>query len=268
MPDVWANIAEADTAVQESLANVLGLVESDSEMQASLEAFIAEVDYPPKARVLEIGSGTGRLARAVAKRPDVEHVTGSDPSPVLTQKARELAASFANLTFEEMDGRKLSFQAGVFDVVFIVRTLLHIPGPEQVLSEAYRVLRPGGTLAILDGDGDATTVAIGENDPLQNCLEAALTAYLNDAWIVRRLPALLRSSGFELLGSRNHGIIKTADANVVLSQVDRGADVLAARGVIGPDLAAALKSEARRRIDAGAFFALSGQASFISRKPA
>ena len=159
MPDIWGAIAEADVATQQTLANVLGMLESDAELQASLETFIAEVVYPPDARVLEIGSGTGRLARAVAKRPGVAHVTGIDPSPVLTEKARELAASLDNVDFEVMDGRELSFPDGAFAVVFIVRTLLHIPGPEQVLAEAFRVLIPGGTLAILDGDGAAISVA-------------------------------------------------------------------------------------------------------------
>jgi SAM-dependent methyltransferase len=268
MPDVWATIAEADPATQHILGNVLGLLESTPDMQASLEAFVSGVEYPPNARVLEIGSGTGRVARVIAMQPGVGHVTGVDPSPVLTEKARALSASFSNVSYDLMDGRKLTFESGQFDVVFIVRTLLHVPGPEQVLVEAHRVLRPGGTLALLDGDGDTTTVALGAHDPLQDCVEAWKSAYLNDAWIVRRLPALLRAAGFEILSTRNHGVVQTSRANVMLTGIDRGADVMVSNGIIGPELGAALKKEARDRLETGRFYGLLGETAFIARRSA
>lgn len=50
--------------------------------------------------------------------------------------------------------------------------------------------------------------------------------------------------------------------------VDRGADLLRASGQIGDELAAALKAEARRRVEAGAFFGHIACASLAARRPA
>jgi arsenite methyltransferase len=91
--------------------------------------------------------------------------------------------------------------------------------------------------------------------------------FLNDPGLVRRLPALLRSAGFELLGLGSHGYLQTDQPAYMLTLVDRGADALASSGRIGPELCAALKAEARRRAETDQFFGFIGFASFIARKP-
>jgi hypothetical protein len=63
---------------------------------------------------------------------------------------------------------------------------------------------------------------------------------------------------------RSYGYHGVTDANYMLTIVDRGADVLAGTGRIGGDLAAALKSEARRRVEAGTFFGHLAYASAIA----
>jgi hypothetical protein len=54
----------------------------------------------------------------------------------------------------------------------------------------------------------------------------------------------------------------------MLTVIDRGADLLRASGQLGEDTAAALKAEARRRVEAGAFFGHIAYASLAARKPA
>ena len=266
MPDVYATIADADVATQERLAGILELRAGDGQQRAMLDSYLSEIDFPAGARVLEIGCGTGAVTRVLADWPGVSDAVGIDPSPVFISKARELAAA-ANVTFELGDGRSLRFADGDFDAVVVHTTLCHVPQPERVLAEASRILRPGGTLAVCDGDYATITVALGESDPLQDCIEAVKAAFINDLWLVRRLPALLRSVGFEVLGSRSHGYMQTSDPEYMLTLVDRGADTLASWGRIGPDVCQSLKAEARRRAEAGEFFGFIGFASFISRKP-
>ena len=103
-------------------------------------------------------------------------------------------------------------------------------------------------------------------DPLQDCIEAVKAAFITDVWLVRRLPALLRSVGFEVLGSRSHGYLQTSDPEYMLTLVDRGADTLVSSGRVGPELCASLKAEARRRAERDEFFGFIGFASFIARK--
>jgi ubiquinone/menaquinone biosynthesis C-methylase UbiE len=268
VPDVYAAISEADIATQERLATILELRAADRQQRAMLDAYLSQIELGPVARVLEIGCGTGAVSRVVADRPGVADVVGIDPSPVFIARARELAPAQANLAYEEGDGRALRFTDEDFDAVVVHTTLCHIPQPDRVLAEAFRVLRRGGTLAICDGDYSTITVALGEFDPLQDCVEAVKAAFINDIWLVRRLPTLLPAAGFELLSSRSHGYLQTSQPEYMLTLVDRGADTLAAWERVGPELCDALKAEARRRADDDQFFGSIGFTSFIARKPA
>ena len=266
MPDAYATIADVDVATQERLAAVLELRAADPQQRAILESYLSEIHFGDEARVLEIGCGTGPVTRVLAARPGVVEAVGVDPSPVFLAKARELAAAVANITFEQGDGRSLQFADADFDVVVLHTTLCHVPEPELVLAETFRVLRPNGTVAVCDGDYATVTVALGEWDPLQDCIEAVKAAFLNDPWLVRRLPALLRGAGFEVVSSKSHGYLQVSDPEYMLTLVDRGADALASWGRIGPELAASLKAEARHRAEADRFFGFIGFASYIARK--
>jgi ubiquinone/menaquinone biosynthesis C-methylase UbiE len=268
VPDVYATIGDADEATQRRLAEILELRAADPQQQAMLQSYLSRVDFGSGARVLEIGCGTGAVTRAVARHGGVAQAVGVDPSPVFIARAEELASDMETVEFAVGDGRALQFAEGDFDVVVLHTTLCHIPQPESVLGEALRVLRPGGTIAICDGDYATITVATGEFDPLQACIEAVRAAFIHDVWLVRRLPALLRAVGFELVDTGSHGYLQTNDPAYMLTLVDRGADTLAASARIDSDAAAALKAEARRRADAGEFFGFIAFASFIARKPA
>jgi hypothetical protein len=143
-----------------------------------------------------------------------------------------------------------------------------MPGPEQALAEAYRVLRTGGRLAVFDGDYATTTVATSEFDPLQACVEAAISGLVHDGYLVRKLRALVQGAGFDVWELRSHGYVQTSEPTYMLSLVERGADVLASDGHIGLELAAALKAEGARRAEAGEFFGHIAYASLLARKSA
>jgi ubiquinone/menaquinone biosynthesis C-methylase UbiE len=267
MPDVYASIESADEAVQERLAEVLELRAADAAQQAMLEEYLADLPLPDGARVLEVGCGTGAVARTLAVRPGVGEVVGVDPSPVFVQRAREIAAGVANLSYVVGGGTALAFDDGAFDAVIFHTVLSHIPEAGTALAEAARVTAPGGALAAFDGDYATTTVAAGDHDPLQACVDAAMEALVHDRYLVRRLGALVRAAGWEVVRLRSHGYVESEDPGYMLTLVDRGADTLVAAGRLGSDAAEALKREARRRVTAGEFFGHIAYASLIGRRP-
>jgi hypothetical protein len=144
--------------------------------------------------------------------------------------------------------------------------LSHVPGPEGALAEAFRVLRPGGCLAAFDGDYATTTVALGDHDPLQVCVDAMMAGSVTDRRIMRRLASIVAACGFEILSFRSFGFVETGNDGYMLTVVDRGADILCSQGNIGEETAAALKAEARRRLKAGRFFGHIAYAGLVARK--
>jgi ubiquinone/menaquinone biosynthesis C-methylase UbiE len=266
MADVWATVAEQDAATQERLADVLETRGAEAKQQELRRAFLSGIDFPADARVLEIGCGTGVLTRRLATWPRVSEVVGVDVAPSLLERARELSAPLATVTFQEADARDLPFADASFDVVVFDSTLTHVPGPEQALEQAARVLRPAGLLAAFDGDYSTTTVALHEHDVLQTCVEAMVDGSVHDRWLVRRLPSLVRRCGLEVLQLASHGYVDTEGA-YMLTIVDRGVDLLVAAGTLARDTADALKAEGRRRVESGTFYGFIAYGSLVGRKP-
>jgi ubiquinone/menaquinone biosynthesis C-methylase UbiE len=159
---------------------------ADPQHHAMVAAYLGDLDLAGGARLLEIGCGTGAIARVVAAWPGVGEVLGVDPSPILLTRARELSEGMPNLSFEEGDGCRLALPDAAFDAVVLHRVLSHVPEPDTILAEAHRVMRGGGQLAVFDGDYATITLATGDNDPLQTCVDAFRPAYITDPWIVRR----------------------------------------------------------------------------------
>lgn len=268
MPDLFANITSVPDEMVETVANVLEMRAAIPSQQAMLRDYLSEIEFPADAEVLEIGCGTGPVCRVLSTWPNVASVIGVDPSPKLIEKAKELAGESPNIRFEEGDGKNLVFGDEAFDVVIIHTLLTHVPEPEAVLSEAYRVVKPGGSLGLCDGDFSTATLATTQGDPLEACTAAFVENFVNDKWLVRRMSALAAEAGFNVNPIRSYGLIETLSPGLTMSWVDRGSDALLAQSQIGEELAGALKSEGRRRADAGNFFGYMAYAALTASKGA
>ena len=94
------------------------------------------------ARVLDIACGTGVVVSAVARRG--ARPTGLDFSAAMLALAR---AAHPQVRFDESDAEALPFADASFDAVVSNFGVHHFPDPVRALSEAHRVLRPGGRIA-------------------------------------------------------------------------------------------------------------------------
>jgi len=110
-------------------------------------------------RVLELGCGPGVYACGLAKQFPQVRAMGIDLSRSLLHRARLRAASLhlQNCNFCEGDAQALSVASNSVDAVIVSRLFLIVPNKEAVLSEVFRVLRPGGRCFIAEPFSSFTT---------------------------------------------------------------------------------------------------------------
>lgn len=262
--DPYARITELDTATLAGLAERLETRGRQPGQQRIWQDFLSHANYPDGSRVLDVGCGTGLITQQISGRPGVAEAVGVDPSAYFIDRARRRAP---RLRFDVADGRDLPYDDGSFDGVVMATALCHIPSPELAVAEARRVLRPGGTLLVYDGDYATTTVALAANDPLQTCAAATLDRLVHDPWLMRRITPLVAAAGLRPGQLHSHGYVETGSPTYLLTIVDYGADTLTAAGHISPATADALKAEARHRADAGRFFGHIAYATLPATRP-
>jgi ubiquinone/menaquinone biosynthesis C-methylase UbiE len=120
------------------------------------EALIAQAQLADCRRILEIGCGTGNLTiKAKRGHPHLE-VVGCDPDPRALDRARRKAT---DIRFEQGYAERLPYADGEFDRVLSSMMLHHIADDAKpaAAAEVFRVLRPGGSLHVVDIGGEVTT---------------------------------------------------------------------------------------------------------------
>ncbi|MDQ3644316.1 MAG: methyltransferase domain-containing protein [Actinomycetota bacterium] len=110
--------------------------------------------YPRGSSVLEAGCGVGAQTVTLAQRSPQARFTSVDVSSdsVAEAKLRAERAGLANVDFLEGDIFDLPFDAASFDHVFVCFVLEHLSRPVEALAILRRLLKPGGTITVIEGD--------------------------------------------------------------------------------------------------------------------
>ena len=119
-----------------------------AERAAELEQRVHELlpGLTGEERALDVGSGTGALAHALA--PRVREVVAVEIDAAMAERAR--ADAPPNVEVVVGDGEHLPFDDFSFDLAATLRTLHHTRRPELLIAELARVVRPGGSLLVVD----------------------------------------------------------------------------------------------------------------------
>ncbi|TDC76401.1 methyltransferase domain-containing protein [Actinomadura sp. 7K507] len=157
--------------------------------------------YPAGSRVLEVGCGVGsQTVHLVSRSPGAE-VTAADVSGESLARARaRVAASCpgARVAWVNADLHDLPFADDEFDHLFVCFVLEHLTDPHAALVALRRVLRPGGTLTVIEGDHGSAFLHPDSADARAAIghLVALQAAGGGDALIGRRLRPLLAGAGY------------------------------------------------------------------------
>lgn len=132
-------------------ANAANYLTSTVHAKGASLARLVELVKPQKSWVaLDVATGAGHTAAQFA--PHVARVVASDLTPEMLEQTRKLAAEkgLANMETALADAEAMPFPSGSFDLVMCRIAPHHFPSIQRFLAETARVLKAGGTFALVD----------------------------------------------------------------------------------------------------------------------
>lgn len=267
MSDPYSDLGAQDAAIQERIAAAMEARCREPAQIAIRQAYLSNLRLPSGARALELGSGTGHVTKDLLDFAGAATAHGIEPSPIMVARANESFGDHDRLSFEIGDAKRTGLDASSFDLVLMHTLLCHVPGPEDVVREAFRILKPGGILAVCDGDYSTATTKIADFDPLDQLVKYMINQNVTNLWIMRQISAILTEVGFQLGARKGHGYVAEGEATYFLTVIDRAADHMVEDNLLFPETAGALKAEARRRVATRTFFGFMSYVSQIAMKP-
>lgn len=263
-------VNELEPAMIERLVERLESRGQDKVFAHLFENYAAKLSLPANSQALEIGSGTGVVARALAARSDVlGHVTGIDQSPAFVEIAQGLAEQEKlgdRLDFEVGDVHVLPFEAERFDAVIAHTLISHVADPAAVLKEAGRVLKPSGKLVIFDGDYASLTYAFDDAEAGRHMDWALATATFNNPLVMRRLPQLLPEAGFEVIDTIADVVSEIGTGSYFRSMAETYAPLISEAGLVAASDVTAWLDFQRDAMESGRFFASCNYYSVIAQR--
>jgi ubiquinone/menaquinone biosynthesis C-methylase UbiE len=239
---------------------------------ASLGRLVELVQPQSHWQVLDIATGAGHTAAAFA--PHVAHVVASDITDEMLQETRKLAAAkgLGNMEAAVADAEALPFEDARFDLVTSRIAPHHFPEVPQFVREVRRVLKPGGTFALVDNISPDASSTPGFSDA-----ELAQAAAIYNTFEKLRDPShgrclgvtewceVIAASGLDVL--HREILPKAMEFAPWAARMDVDAATTARLRAMLEHGSPALKAFLKPRLDAGALWFSLDEAVVIARKP-
>ena len=165
-----------------------------------VELLHSDTTYPEGSSVLEAGCGVGAQTVTLAFNSPRALITSIDLSEASIDAATKAvqAAAIDNVTLRQADIFHLPFPAESFDHVFLCFVLEHLSQPVEALRALKHVLKPGGTITVIEGD-HGSAYFYPDSDYARRAVRCQVELQAKaggNALIGRALYPLLRNAGF------------------------------------------------------------------------
>ncbi len=250
---------------------------ADASEQARLEALakiLGGAEFLPPLRsgmcILEVGCGTGAIAREVAVKVAPAEVIAIDREEAQLRTARRLAADqgIANLRFQRGDAADLHLSDGEFDGVYCRFLLEHVAGPLEVVREMMRAVKPGGWVCAFEWE-NGCSVHYPETPAIERLWQALYDLQAGGGghpWIARNLYEVMLRAGLRQVNAEGRGWSITADEKDKLEVYVDGAreiigqarDRLLSEHRVTAEILQEADEEYRRMLESPAAFVMGG----------
>lgn len=200
--------------------------------------------YPPGTAVLEAGCGIGAQTVTLARRSSEASIASVDLSAAsLAEAARRCEeAGLVNVEFRQADIYDLPFGPASFDHVFVCFVLEHLSRPVEALTALGQVLRPEGTITVIEGD-HGSAYFHPESPAARAVIRCQIelqAAAGGNALIGRQVYPLMVEAGFEDVRVSPRLIYVDASHPELVDGFTRRTFTAMVEGVRGPAVAAGL----------------------------
>jgi ubiquinone/menaquinone biosynthesis C-methylase UbiE len=269
--DVYGRAHELDPATLDAIAARLEARRASPRYMRMLHDYLDQIDLTAARNVLALGAGTGVEVRELACRTGFTGiVTALEISERLAaigrQKAEEEGVA-DQIVWRIGDAQALDLPSEDFDLITAHALISHVDEPVRVLEEARRVLRPGGTLVVFDGD--YATLTFGTEDPEEGRAwdERIIRTIVANPRVMRSLPRHLRRLGLELVTSHAYAFNEIGRADFFSGSLRSFQVLLPMAGAATAEEVEAFVSDQLRASQEGTFFAGYNFVTYIARRP-
>ena len=115
------------------------------------EKFIDWINPQPNSRLIDVASGTGDIAKLFSKRNNnSSEITCVEPNIRMLEEGKKNLKTFKNIRWVKAPAEKLPISDGAFDFYTISYGIRNVADINKTLTEAFRVLKPGGRFMCLE----------------------------------------------------------------------------------------------------------------------
>ena len=269
--DIFRLAPTMDAAVLETIVARLEARGTDSGYASLSQAYLPLLPLSGAGRILALGCGTGVEVRALARltEPDTA-IVGIDHSPTLIETARRLTADEGlsdNVSYEVGDAHHVDHLDGDVDIVILHTLISHVDDPLQVLREAHRVVRPGGTVAVFDGDYASLTFAHPDHALAKAIEEKLMQLIVANPRVMRDMPRLLREARLTLVRATGALYADIGASNFWVNAAQSYGTLLARSGLLPEAVADDWRTFQTRSVDDNTFFGASTYYTYLMRRP-